>query len=460
VNISAPGLNGISVNDAGMHGGNFSNAVLNGLSINNSGNYGLAIYNSNNHSIRINGSTANGLDISNIDSNAININAPAQDAISINQAGGHGISIIDPAIKGLYISKALNGGITIDSVGGEGIRVNASQSNAITIHGTGNDGISISNTVNDGISTISSQNRGILIQQPGDVGLRIDNSNMTGIELFGSLKHGVNIMSSGMDGIQISNSDDNGCSISGSGKSGVFVQGAAEHGILARNSLTSVRPAALFGHGNDANPNLDVLLEGSGRLGADGNLVLYIDYDNNSSSDLRTAFVNGNFNIVASIWEDGDADFVGNISKGGGSFKIDHPLDPYNKYLYHSFVESPDMMNIYNGTVTFDNSGIATVKLPEYFESLNIDFHYQLTCIGGYAPLFISKTIQNNQFEISGGHVGLSVSWQVTGVRNDPYAVQNRVIPEVPKREGDIGKLLHPEARQDSINVGRVDPLD
>jgi|SRR6516162_9903462 len=28
-------------------------------------------------------------------------------------------------------------------------------------------------------------------------------------------------------------------------------------------------------------------------------------------------------------------------------FKIDHPLDPAHKYLYDSFVESPDMMNIY-----------------------------------------------------------------------------------------------------------------
>jgi hypothetical protein len=44
---------------------------------------------------------------------------------------------------------------------------------------------------------------------------------------------------------------------------------------------------------------------------------------------------------------DGDVDVDGNLSKAGGSFKIDHPLDPANKYLYHSFVESPDMMNVY-----------------------------------------------------------------------------------------------------------------
>ncbi len=53
----------------------------------------------------------------------------------------------------------------------------------------------------------------------------------------------------------------------------------------------------------------------------------------------------------------GNVNVTGTLSKGGGSFKIDHPLDPQNKYLYHSFVESPDMKNIYDGTVITDASG-------------------------------------------------------------------------------------------------------
>ena len=53
----------------------------------------------------------------------------------------------------------------------------------------------------------------------------------------------------------------------------------------------------------------------------------------------------------------GNVDISGNLSKGGGSFKIDHPLDPENKYLYHSFVESPDMKNIYDGNVVTDENG-------------------------------------------------------------------------------------------------------
>lgn len=55
----------------------------------------------------------------------------------------------------------------------------------------------------------------------------------------------------------------------------------------------------------------------------------------------------------------GDVTVTGNLAKGGGLFVIDHPLDPKNKYLYHSFVESPDMMNIYNGNVELDGKGEA-----------------------------------------------------------------------------------------------------
>jgi hypothetical protein len=47
--------------------------------------------------------------------------------------------------------------------------------------------------------------------------------------------------------------------------------------------------------------------------------------------------VNGNANFS------GNVSIGGSLSKGSGSFKIDHPLDPANKYLYHSFVESPDI---------------------------------------------------------------------------------------------------------------------
>ncbi len=142
----------------------------------------------------------------------------------------------------------------------------------------------------------------------------------------------------------------------------------------------------------------------------------------------------------------GDVKITGTLSKGGGSFMIDHPLDPTNKYLQHSFVESPDMMNVYNGNVVLDSNGEAIVNLPDYFQALNRDFRYQLTAIGAPAPdLYIAEEISGNQFFIAGGKPGMKVSWQVTGIRQDVWADENRIQVEVDKVGQERGKYLYPE---------------
>lgn len=142
----------------------------------------------------------------------------------------------------------------------------------------------------------------------------------------------------------------------------------------------------------------------------------------------------------------GNVSISGNISKGGGCFKIDHPLDPENKYLYHSFVESPDMMNIYNGVVLLDNQGTAWVDLPEWFDKVNRNFRYQLTAIGAPAPnLYIAQEISGNRFMIAGGEASMKVSWQVTGIRKDPYANAHRIPVEEEKSPKERGKYLHPD---------------
>jgi len=86
----------------------------------------------------------------------------------------------------------------------------------------------------------------------------------------------------------------------------------------------------------------------------------------------------------------------GPLEKPGGSFKIDHPLDPANKYLYHSFVESPDTKNIYDGVLVLDPNGEAEIDLPDWFGALNKDFRYQLTAIGALGPnLYIAEEISD-----------------------------------------------------------------
>ena len=147
-------------------------------------------------------------------------------------------------------------------------------------------------------------------------------------------------------------------------------------------------------------------------------------------------------------WFEGKLHVNGTLTKSAGTFKIDHPLDPANKYLSHSFVESPDMKNIYDGVVTLDGRGEATVILPDWFEALNGNFRYQLTCIGEHAPVYIAQKIAGNRFRIAGGYEGQEISWQVTGSRRDRYAVAYPIHVEELKDPADRGRFLHPELYQ------------
>jgi hypothetical protein len=143
----------------------------------------------------------------------------------------------------------------------------------------------------------------------------------------------------------------------------------------------------------------------------------------------------------------GNVDITGSLTvHGTKSFKIDHPLDPSNKYLYHSSVESPDMKNIYDGVVVLDDKGEAVVVLPAWFEALNKEFRYQLTPISAPGPnLYIAEEIKNQRFKIAGGSSEMKVCWQVTGIRQDAWAQANPLVIEQDKSENERGYYLHPE---------------
>src|SRR5215216_243579 len=143
----------------------------------------------------------------------------------------------------------------------------------------------------------------------------------------------------------------------------------------------------------------------------------------------------------------GSVRVVGTLIKSSGAFRIDHPLDPAHKYLQHSFVESPEMMNVYNGNVITDGHGFATVKLPAWFQAMNRDFRYQLTPLGHNAwgaRAVVWDEIHNNRFTIR-SEPRVKISWQVTGVRHDAYANAHRIQTVVPKTGSADGKYVHPE---------------
>ena len=141
----------------------------------------------------------------------------------------------------------------------------------------------------------------------------------------------------------------------------------------------------------------------------------------------------------------GDVHVTGAIYAGTKDFRIDHPLDPANKFLQHASVESSEMMNIYTSNVTTDAQGNAVVELPEWFESLNSDFRYQLTVIGQFAQAIVASEIANHHFSIKTDKPSVKVSWQVTGVRHDVFAQAHALQVEVDKPEEQRGYYIHPE---------------
>jgi hypothetical protein len=188
----------------------------------------------------------------------------------------------------------------------------------------------------------------------------------------------------------------------------------------------------VVGIGGDA-PNAPGTVGGTGVVGKGGNGA------------------GGIINGLAGFF-DGDVVVDGDLSSdslhvsGTKNFKIDHPLDPANKYLYHAAIESSEVMNLYTGKITLDANGEAVVQMPDWFEALNKDFRYSLTPIGAPGPnLYIAEEVSGNRFKIAGGAAGMKVSWQVTGVRQDAYMRAHPMKVEVEKSEKERGHYLRPE---------------
>jgi hypothetical protein len=112
------------------------------------------------------------------------------------------------------------------------------------------------------------------------------------------------------------------------------------------------------------------------------------------------------------------------------------------------------MMNVYNGNIVTDDEGRAVVELPAYFEALNRDFRYQLTVVGRFAQAIVEEEVAANRFVIRTNLAQVKVSWQVTGIRKDPWAEHNRIQVEVDKSAEEQGFYLNPEVYNQPAELG------
>jgi hypothetical protein len=181
-----------------------------------------------------------------------------------------------------------------------------------------------------------------------------------------------------------------------------------------------------------------------GVLGTNGSGIQAARINTTTLVSLATSTHAGSF--VGNVRVQGNLEVTGSITGGSKAFLIDHPRNPTEQYLKHVAIEGEEMLTMYSGNVLLDGNGEATVDLPEYFEDINTDIRYQLTCIGGWAQVYIAEKVRNNRFRIAGGTPGLEVSWQLSGVRQDAWAKKNPLVPVIDKPASERGSYLHPDA--------------
>lgn len=284
----------------------------------------------------------------------------------------------------------------------------------------------------------------IIKDSAGKVTTRFDKDGTslhTGVETFEN-----DVILKGADGKGIKLVDAEGNTIAGFGREdldtgqriGVF--GKAENaGDLAGvfegdvDVLGEIVASSLHIVNTSGDSLIDFFADGTSRHRGVESYEAGIKVLNSDGSEAVSIMPNADPNTEYTIKVKGNLEIDGLLQATSKDFKIDHPLDPENKYLRHTSIESDDMKNVYDGKVTLDDNGEAHVQLPEWFQALNIDYRYQLTCVGGYAPVYIAQEITNNSFQISGGSQGLKVCWQVTGIRNDKWAQENRLPIEMDK---------------------------
>ena len=316
-----------------------------------------------------------------------------------------------PGVDILKVTNAAAQGFGIFTRGGDALPVSGSApGNGLRAFGGDNGNPGPFGVFIGGSGVLGAGGKGVTINNPGGIGV-------LGIGGESSILPGTGVLGDG----GVSSTGDGGAGVAGNGGSGtkggagVAARGGAGTTLSGGIGLKATGGDSTSGSGGDA--LVAFAGNGPGGTGRAGNFF----------GDVQ---VNGNFDVVG----------------GTKNFKMDHPLDPKNKYLYHAAIESSEVLNVYSGNVTTNEKGKASVALPDWFEALNRDFRYQLTVVGTFAQAIVAEEIMGNRFMIRTSAPGVKVSWQVTGVRSDAAMRKHPFRVEQEKSETERGSYLVPEA--------------
>lgn len=369
--------------------------------------------------------------------------------------GGSGVAGISMQGNGVYGRSEGGPGVVGESGSNHGVVGQTRARDRSGVYGSNpNDwGTGVTGESQDGTGVAARSSTGTAVIADSGTGIGVFAESANNDAVFGQAHV------AGKSGVVGINPTDGGSGVAGISDRGAGVYGRSPFG----NGVYGVSYRSAI-HGDGQGSGVGVYGRAEGAAGVYGHADTGTGVEGSTwRGDINSPAIRGicrrpdysvNFNGYAGVFI-GKVYVAGELQKGGGGFKIDHPLDPANTYLNHSFVESDVRKNVYDGTAVLDDDGAATVVLPPWFERLNRDVRYQLTAIGAPAPeLHIADELADNQFRIAGGRAGLKVCWQVTGIRQDAWAQAFPLVVEEAKPADVCGAYLHPGLTDDRQGPG------
>lgn len=353
-------------------------------------------------------------------------------------AGADVVSAVAPPVR-LASSNAGYGDTTV---------VNTSTSTAARgLYGRGRgSGVAGANTQSGNTGALGQSANGVFGQaySSSGNGVRgIANTGTAAYGVWGSASAGTGVVGHGPTGMAGTSFTSNGTGVRGTANTGTDAAG--------------ITGASSSGYG----------VSGTGKVGVEGTTVDGVNYGRLGQVNTGVQGVSGASNgtgimgradtgsLAFGVWGrstsgwagyfSGDVQVTGTLGSSAAAFTVDHPQDPAGRLLSQAYVASDEMLSTYSGNVTTDRDGRATVALPGYVASLNEDFRYQLTVIGGFAQAIVDRKVRDGRFTIRTSEPGVEVSWQVTGVRADAYARRNPFRAEQVKKGALAGRLLRPD---------------
>jgi len=170
--------------------------------------------------------------------------------------------------------------------------------------------------------------------------------------------------------------------------------------------------------------------EEQARIGATGGTAPALTFGTADAERMRltsTGLGIGTASPSTALDVTGNVTISGSLSKGSGSFKIDHPVKPDTHHLVHSFVEAPQADNIYRGKVELLD-GVATVNIDTVagmtdgtFALLNREIQCFTSNETGWTAVRGSVSGNILTIEAQDNTCTDTISWLVIGERQDQH---------------------------------------